>query len=114
MFDFPKKVKLVEVGPRDGLQNEKKVIPVFQKIALIEKLSESGLQFIESGSFVSPEWVPQMADSEKVLKGVKRKNNVSYSALVPNIQGLKSALSAKVSEISIFVAASETFSKKKY
>ncbi|MCA0451895.1 MAG: hydroxymethylglutaryl-CoA lyase [Proteobacteria bacterium] len=109
---IPKRVKLVEVGPRDGLQNEKTPIDAATKIALIDLLSASGLSAIEAGAFVSPKWVPQMADTDKVMAGIKRKPGVSYPVLVPNLQGLDAAMKADVSEIAIFGAASESFSRK--
>jgi isopropylmalate/homocitrate/citramalate synthase len=109
---IPKRVKLVEVGPRDGLQNEKMPIDAATKIALIDLLSASGLSAIEAGAFVSPKWVPQMADTDKVMAGIKRKPGVSYPVLVPNLQGLDAALKANVTEIAIFGAASESFSRK--
>ena len=109
---IPRKVKLVEVGPRDGLQNEKTPIDAATKIALIDLLSASGLSVVEAGSFVSPKWVPQMADTDKVMAGIKRKPGVSYPVLVPNLQGLDAAMKADVGEIAIFGAASESFSRK--
>jgi isopropylmalate/homocitrate/citramalate synthase len=109
---MPAKVKLVEVGPRDGLQNEKTPIDAATKIALIDLLSASGLSVIEAGSFVSPKWVPQMADTDKVIAGIKRKPGIAYPVLVPNLQGLDAALKANVTEIAIFGAASESFSRK--
>ena len=109
---IPKRVKLVEVGPRDGLQNEKTPIDAATKIALIDLLSASGLSVVEAGSFVSPKWVPQMADTDKVMAGIKRKPGVSYPVLVPNLQGLDAAMKADVAEIAIFGAASESFSRK--
>lgn len=109
---IPQKVKLVEVGPRDGLQNEKTPIDAATKIALIDLLSASGLSAIEAGAFVSPKWVPQMADTDKVMAGIKRKPGVSYPVLVPNLQGLDAAMKADVTEIAIFGAASESFSRK--
>ncbi len=109
---IPQKVKLVEVGPRDGLQNEKTPIDAATKIALIDLLSASGLSAIEAGAFVSPKWVPQMADTDKVMAGIKRKPGVSYPVLVPNLQGLDAAMKADATEIAIFGAASESFSRK--
>ncbi len=109
---IPKRVKLVEVGPRDGLQNEKTPIDAATKIALIDLLSASGLSAIEAGAFVSPKWVPQMADTDKVMAGIKRRPGVSYPVLVPNLQGLEAAMKANVAEIAIFGAASESFSRK--
>ncbi|MCI5075748.1 hydroxymethylglutaryl-CoA lyase [Oricola sp.] len=107
-----KRVRLYEVGPRDGLQNEKAVIPTDRKIALIDLLSEAGFDTIESTSFVSPKWVPQLADAEDVLAGIKRKPGVAYAALTPNLKGFERALAAKANEVAIFGAASETFSSK--
>ena len=109
---FPSRVKIVEVGPRDGLQNEQQPVPAGVKIALIDRLSEAGLPVIESGSFVSPKWVPQMAGSAEVMAGIRRKPGVSYPVLVPNMKGLEAALAAGVGEIAIFGAASESFSQK--
>lgn len=109
---LPKQVTIVEVGPRDGLQNEPKNIPTALKIDFINRLSETGLRVIEATSFVSPKWVPQMADHSEVMKGIKRNPNVRYTALVPNEHGLNDALDSQVQEIAIFTAASETFSQK--
>jgi hydroxymethylglutaryl-CoA lyase len=109
---LPKEVRLVEVGPRDGLQNEARTIPAATKIALIERLAEAGLRVIEAGSFVSPKWVPQMADTAAVLAGLERRPGVSYPVLVPNLKGFEAALAAGVEEIAIFGAASESFSRR--
>lgn len=109
---FPKHVKLVEVGPRDGLQNEAATIPTKVKVELIKRLVDAGLRVIEVGSFVSPKWVPQMADSAEVLAGIPRRPGVSYPVLVPNMKGFEAAITAGAQEIAIFAAASETFSKK--
>src|SRR5215472_11373355 len=109
---LPKQVRMVEVGPRDGLQNEAKTVPAATKIALIEQLAEAGLTAIESGSFVSPKWVPQMADTAAVLAGLRRTHGVSYPVLVPNMQGYLAARAAGVEEIALFVAASESFSRR--
>ena len=109
---FPKHVRVVEVGPRDGLQNEKQTIPTSAKIQLIEKLVYAGLTYIEAGSFVNPKWVPQMADSAEVFLGVPRKPGFTYAALTPNLQGYERALAANANEVAIFAAASEEFSKK--
>ncbi len=109
---LPKRVKIVEVGPRDGLQNEAKVVPTNIKVELINRLSRTGLVAIEGASFVSPKWMPQMADSLEVMQGVNRQPGVSYPMLVPNLQGLKTALQADCTEISIFASASESFSRK--
>jgi hydroxymethylglutaryl-CoA lyase len=109
---LPTKVRIVEVGPRDGLQNEPKTVPAAVKIELVERLADAGLPAIEAGAFVSPKWVPQMADSAEVLKGIRRRPGVSYPVLVPNMKGLEAALGARVDEIAVFGAASETFSQK--
>lgn len=107
-----KKVRIVEVGPRDGLQNEKQSIATATKIQLIEMLVDAGLTYIEAGSFVNPKWVPQMADSAEVFSGITRKPNVTYAALVPNVQGYERAIAANANEVAIFAAASEAFSQK--
>jgi isopropylmalate/homocitrate/citramalate synthase len=109
---LPEKIKIVEVGPRDGLQNEAQQIPTAVKIELINRLSETGLQVIEAGSFVSPKWIPQLADTAEVLQSITRQPQISYPVLVPNLKGLELALKAGVKEIAIFAAASESFSKK--
>ena len=109
---LPKKVKVVEVGPRDGLQNEQQIIDLKAKVTLIEQLADAGLSFIESGSFVSPKWVPQMGDSNEVFTRINRKSGVTYGALTPNVQGFEAALAAGADEVAIFGAASETFSQK--
>ena len=109
---LPTRVKMVEVGPRDGLQNEAKAVPAATKIALIERLADAGLPVVEAGAFVSPKWVPQMADSAAVMAGIARKPGVSYPVLVPNLQGYEAARAAKAEEIAVFAAASETFSRK--
>lgn len=109
---LPKKVKIVEVGPRDGLQNESKQLETSVKIDFINQLSATGLTTIEAGSFVSPKWIPQMADSDIVLKNIKQRPGVSYPVLVPNLKGFEAAKAAGAKEIAIFAAASETFSQK--
>lgn len=109
---LPKKVKIVEVGPRDGLQNEKQFVENDIKIDLINQLTAAGFANIEAAAFVSPKWVPQMAGSDVVMQGIERKPNTIYSVLVPNMQGLEKALLAKADEIVIFGAASEAFSQK--
>jgi hydroxymethylglutaryl-CoA lyase len=109
---LPKSVKIVEVGPRDGLQNEQGLVPLAAKVALVEQLAEAGCTVIETGSFVSPKWVPQMADSAAVFQQIKRQNNVRYTALTPNLRGLEAAIEAQVDEVAIFGAASEAFSQK--
>ena len=111
-MSLPAKVKIVEVGPRDGLQNEKQTVSVSTRVELIHKLAEAGVAVIESGSFVSPKWVPQMADCDKVMQQIERKLNVSYPVLTPNMKGLEGAIEAKAEEVAIFGAASESFSKK--
>ncbi|MDG1996416.1 MAG: hydroxymethylglutaryl-CoA lyase [Emcibacteraceae bacterium] len=105
-------VTLFEVGPRDGLQNEKMIISSDVKIELINRLSACGLKKIEAASFVSPKWVPQMADAKEVMAGIARKDDVIYSALTPNETGMMAALDAKADEVAIFAAASEAFSQK--
>ncbi|MFA3790514.1 hydroxymethylglutaryl-CoA lyase [Aliiglaciecola sp. SL4] len=109
---YPTQVKIVEVGPRDGLQNEKQRIPLANKLQLIDDLTHAGLKFIEAGSFVSPKWVPQMADSSELFNKLKRQSGMTYSALTPNLQGYNNAKAVKVDEVAIFGAASETFSQK--
>jgi len=109
---LPAAVRLVEVGPRDGLQNEQQPISVADKVRLVDDLSAAGLRHIEVGSFVSPTWVPQMAGSADVFAGIQRNPGVSYSALTPNIKGLQAALEANVKEVAVFAAASEAFSQR--
>jgi len=104
-------VEIFEVGPRDGLQNEKTMIPTEAKVALVDCLSGAGFRRIEVASFVSPKWVPQMADSAEVLAGIVRAQGVSYAALTPNMKGLERAIAAKADEVAIFGSASEGFSK---
>jgi len=111
-MSLPKKVKIVEVGPRDGLQNEKGDVPAEVKIELVNRLTEAGFPNIEAASFVSPKWVPQMATSKEVMAGITRKPDVIYSALTPNMQGFEAALAAGANEVVIFGAASEAFSQK--
>ncbi|MCC7414178.1 MAG: hydroxymethylglutaryl-CoA lyase [Gammaproteobacteria bacterium] len=105
-------IKIVEVGPRDGLQNESAAVAVATRIALIDRLSDAGLPVIEAGSFVSPKWVPQMASTDAVLAGIRRRPGTRYPVLVPNLKGFEAALASGVEEIAIFGAASETFSRK--
>ena len=109
---LPKSVKIVEVGARDGLQNEATPVSIEVKIELIERLADAGLPVVEAASFVSPKWVPQMAGSAEVYKGIKQKANTIYPVLVPNLKGLESALESGVKEIAVFAAASESFSQK--
>ena len=108
----PERVRMVEVGPRDGLQNESAVIDTAVKVELIDRLAEAGLPVVEAGAFVSPKWVPQMADTAEVLAAIAPKPGVSYPVLVPNMRGLERAREAGVGEIAVFGAASETFSQK--
>lgn len=111
-MSLPTQVKLVEVGPRDGLQNEKETIPAEVKIALIDRLSAAGFANIETASFVSPKWVPQMATSAEVMEKIKRRAGVLYSVLTPNMKGFEAALAARADEVVIFGSASEAFSQK--
>lgn len=105
-------VRLFEMGPRDGLQSERANIALTTKITLVNQLSKSGLQYIETGSFVSPKWVPQMADSAAVFAGITRQPGIRYTALTPNMQGLQAALTAGADEVAVFASASEGFSQK--
>ena len=109
---LPKTVRLVEVGPRDGLQNEKQPVPAAVKIELVNRLADCGLTAIEATAFVSPKWVPQMADAAEVMAGIARRPGVSYPVLVPNEKGLESAIAAQAAEVAVFAAASEAFSQK--
>ena len=112
MSTLPRHVRIVEVGPRDGLQNEKTFLPTATKIELIDRLSETGLQTIEATSFVSPKWVPQLADAADVYTAIQKKPGVRYPVLVPNLQGYERAREVGVSEIAVFTAASEAFNRK--
>ncbi|MGX9353764.1 hydroxymethylglutaryl-CoA lyase [Roseobacteraceae bacterium S113] len=105
------RVEIFEVGPRDGLQNEARMIPTTEKIALVDRLSQAGFDRIECASFVSPKWVPQMADSAEVMAGIRRAPGVRYAALTPNLRGFERAMAARAGEVAIFGAASEAFSK---
>ncbi len=111
-MNLPQHVRLVEVGPRDGLQNEKQPISVADKVRLTDDLSAAGLSYIEVGSFVSPKWVPQMAGSAEVFAGIVQKPGVIYGALTPNFKGFEAAVEAGVKEVAVFAAASEAFSQK--
>lgn len=111
-MERPRKVRIVEVGPRDGLQNESAALPVATRIELIERLAASGLPVVEAGSFVSPKWMPQMADTAAIFAGLSRRPGTRYPALVPNAKGLEAALAAGVDEIAVFVSASEGFSRR--
>lgn len=109
---YPQKVKLVDVGPRDGLQNEKQAVPTEVKVALVHQLQDAGLTEIEVTSFVSPKWVPQMSDNSAVMAAIQRKPGVRYSVLTPNMLGFQAALTSQPDEIVVFGAASEAFSQK--
>ncbi|HJQ60153.1 MAG TPA: hydroxymethylglutaryl-CoA lyase [Vineibacter sp.] len=109
---MPSHVRLVEVGPRDGLQNEARPVPVDVKVALIDRLTAAGHVAVEAGSFVSPKWVPQMASTDEVMARISRKPGVSYPVLVPNKQGMNAAIEAKCEEVAVFTAASEAFCRK--
>ena len=111
-MNLPKQVRLVEVGPRDGLQNEKQPISVADKVRLVDDLSAAGLGYIEVGSFVSPKWVPQMAGSAEVFAQIQQLPGITYAALAPNLKGFEAALAAGVKEVAVFAAASEAFSQK--
>ncbi|HEX5036068.1 MAG TPA: hydroxymethylglutaryl-CoA lyase [bacterium] len=111
-MSYPSKVKIVEVGPRDGLQNEKDVVPTDDKIRFINLLNESGLPVIEATSFVSPKWVPQLADAAQVYANIEKRKGARYPVLVPNLKGLERALDSGVKDIAVFTAASETFNRK--
>ncbi|OAE13178.1 hydroxymethylglutaryl-CoA lyase [Pseudomonas simiae] len=111
-MSLPPHVRLVEVGPRDGLQNEAQPISVADKVQLVDALSAAGLSYIEVGSFVSPKWVPQMAGSAEVFAQIQRKPGVTYGALAPNLRGFEDALAAGVKEVAVFAAASEAFSQR--
>ncbi len=109
---YPDSVRIVEMGPRDGLQNEQAIVPADVKIELIERLAAAGLPAVEAGAFVSPRWVPQMADSAEVVRRMRRRSGTAYPVLVPNEKGLDAALDAGVEEIAVFTAASEGFSRR--
>lgn len=109
---LPPRVRIVEVGPRDGLQNEPREVPTSIKIELIDRLADAGLPVIETTAFVSPRWVPQMADAPAVLAGIRRRPGTTYAALTPNLQGFDGAIAAGGDEVAIFAAASEAFSQK--
>ncbi|CAM4030650.1 hydroxymethylglutaryl-CoA lyase [Comamonas aquatilis] len=111
-MNYPARVKIIDVGPRDGLQNEKQPVPAAVKIALVHKLQEAGLKEIEVTSYVSPKWVPQMADNAEVMAGITRASGVLYSVLTPNLKGFEAAVASRPDEIVVFGAASEAFSQK--
>lgn len=109
---FPEQVRLVEVGARDGLQNEANPVSTAIKLELIDRLGDAGLSYIEAASFVSPKWVPQMGDAREVITGIQRRSGITYAALTPNLRGLESALECGVQEVAVFGAASESFTQK--
>jgi isopropylmalate/homocitrate/citramalate synthase len=109
---IPKRVRLIDVGPRDGLQNEQAIVPTDVKVTLIDLLSDAGFPAVEATAFVSPKWVPQMADASDVMARIRRKPGVRYPVLTPNMKGFEAALAAKTDEVAVFVAASETFSRR--
>ena len=109
---LPGRVRLVDVGPRDGLQNEKADVPTDVKVTLVDMLSDAGFPAVEATAFVSPKWVPQMADAAEVMARIARKPGVRYPVLTPNLKGFEAALAARADEVAVFVAASETFSRK--
>ena len=109
---LPTRVKIVDVGPRDGLQNEKQPVPAAVKVELVHRLQAAGLKEIEVTSYVSPKWVPQMADNHEVMSGIQRQSGVRYSVLTPNMKGFEAALADRPDEIVVFGAASEAFSQK--
>ena len=111
-MSYPTQVRLIDVGPRDGLQNEKQPVPAAIKIELVQCLQEAGLKEIEVTSFVSPKWVPQMADNAEVMAGIERRADVRYSVLTPNLKGFEAAIATRPDEIVVFGAASEAFSQK--
>ncbi len=111
-MSLPQRVRLVEVGPRDGLQNESRPVSVVDKLQLVQDLADAGVSYIEAGSFVSPKWVPQMAGSAELFAGIRPKDGVTYAALAPNLRGFEDALAAGVKEVAVFAAASESFSQR--
>ncbi|MHB1627347.1 MAG: hydroxymethylglutaryl-CoA lyase [Bacilli bacterium] len=112
MMKLPKQVRVWEVGPRDGLQNESAILPTADKIAWIDSLTDAGLPFIEASSFVSPAWIPQLADADEVFAGIRRRPETVYSALTPNARGLERALAAGVNAVAVFMSASETHNRR--
>ncbi|MBV2163498.1 MAG: hydroxymethylglutaryl-CoA lyase [Comamonas sp.] len=111
-MNYPSQVRIIDVGPRDGLQNEKQPVPAAVKVELVQRLQEAGLKEIEVTSFVSPKWVPQMADNAEVMAGIERRADVRYSVLTPNLKGFEAAVATRPDEIVVFGAASEAFSQK--
>src|SRR5436305_4770525 len=112
MTSLPKSVRIIEVGPRDGLQNESTIVPTVRKAEFIKLLAASGLRDIEVASFVHPKWVPQLADAQALIGQLEKNPNVRYSALVPNMKGLERAIESRIRRIAVFTAASETFNRK--
>src|SRR5436305_4609148 len=112
MTSLPKSVRIIEVGPRDGLQNESTIVPTEKKAEFIKLLAATGLKDIEVASFVHPKWVPQLADGQALVKQLEQRPDVRYSALVPNMKGLERALESGIRRIAVFTAASETFNRK--
>ncbi len=112
MHTLPKSVRIVEVGARDGLQNQSSIVSTRHKVELIERLCDAGIKHIEAGAFVSPKWVPMMADSAEIMALIKRRGDVIYSTLTPNIKGMENALQAKANEVAVFISATESFSQK--
>jgi hydroxymethylglutaryl-CoA lyase len=111
-MSLPQRVRMVEVGPRDGLQNESRPVSVSDKLKLVHDLADAGVSYIEAGSFVSPKWVPQMAGSAELFAGIQPRDGVTYAALAPNLRGFEDALAAGVKEVAVFAAASEAFSQR--
>jgi hydroxymethylglutaryl-CoA lyase len=111
-MSLPQRVRLVEVGPRDGLQNESRPVSVSDKLQLVQDLTDAGVSYIEAGSFVSPKWVPQMAGSAELFADIRPRDGVTYAALAPNLRGFEDALAAGVKEVAVFAAASESFSQR--
>ena len=111
-MSYPTQVRIIDVGPRDGLQNEKQPVPAAIKIELVQRLQEAGLKEIEVTSFVSPKWVPQMADNAEVMAGIERRADVRYSVLTPNLKGFEAAIATRPDEIVVFGAASEAFCRR--
>src|SRR5262245_1243678 len=111
-IELPARVRLVEVGPRDGLQNEATPVPTDIKVALIDQLSAAGFPAVEATAFVSPKWVPQMADAADVMARIRRRDGVRYPVLTPNLKGFEAALAANADEVAVFLAASESFSRR--
>ena len=112
MSSFPASVRIVEVGARDGLQNQSSDVSTLHKVALIERLCDAGIKHIEAGAFVSPKWVPMMADSAEVMALIRRRDDVIYSTLTPNVKGMEAAIQANANEIAVFISATESFSQK--